>query len=361
MPRRKLPPNLRARKFTTADGRTRTLYYVRLRWQDTDYEIPAGDSLSVAIQKRDKDHSATTGWFRRRLANLRQAKTSSSSRSGRSSRTCTGVKPLAKRSKTSVTRIRMPRTQGRPPHCSGSTVIPSARLTIVTFWFHLDNAQLGIKIDFLGKSGHRAERAIFPKRSKYSILPSWLHSQNSFAPASKYKAFFSSISSSVLLKDSISTQSSGATEHSASSFILWYVSLDAQATSATFVPFDVRTAQSVSICPSVLCNRRRAAISPLEHGLGHREGRHDNPPLGVKLDFIGEILQFRTATRLGGDQGRLYGDVSSAFVAAMEEDFVGWEHDTYVSEEKGHGRVERRTYYTLPVRSGSGMRCYGRI
>jgi predicted transposase YbfD/YdcC len=49
------------------------------------------------------------------------------------------------------------------------------------------------------------------------------------------------------------------------------------------------------------------------------------------------------------NQGRLYEDVSSAFVAAMEEDFVGWEHDTYMSDEKGHGRLERRTYYTLPV------------
>lgn len=49
------------------------------------------------------------------------------------------------------------------------------------------------------------------------------------------------------------------------------------------------------------------------------------------------------------NQGRLYDDVSRAFVAAMDENFVGWEHDCYVSEEKGHGRVERRTYYTLPV------------
>jgi predicted transposase YbfD/YdcC len=49
------------------------------------------------------------------------------------------------------------------------------------------------------------------------------------------------------------------------------------------------------------------------------------------------------------NQGRLYDDVSSVFVAAMEEDFVGWEHDIYMSEERGHGRFERRTYYTLPV------------
>ena len=50
------------------------------------------------------------------------------------------------------------------------------------------------------------------------------------------------------------------------------------------------------------------------------------------------------------NQGRLYEDVSSTFVAAMDEDFAGWEHDSYTSEERGHGRLERRTYYTLPVR-----------
>lgn len=49
------------------------------------------------------------------------------------------------------------------------------------------------------------------------------------------------------------------------------------------------------------------------------------------------------------NQGRLYEDVNSPFVAAMAEDFVEWEHETYLSEERGHGRFERRTYYTLPV------------
>ena len=56
------------------------------------------------------------------------------------------------------------------------------------------------------------------------------------------------------------------------------------------------------------------------------------------------------------NQGRLYADVSRTFVAAMEEDFVGWEHETYLSEETGHGRFERRTYYNL-TRPGLGTRC----
>src|SRR3982750_4071831 len=74
-----------------------------------------------------EDQATSTGWSKRWLANLREAQTSSRSRSGSSSTTCSGVSPLASRSRTSLTRIRRPRMQGRPPHCSGSTVIRSAR------------------------------------------------------------------------------------------------------------------------------------------------------------------------------------------------------------------------------------------
>ena len=73
------------------------------------------------------DQATSTGWSNRWLANRRQAWTSSSSRSGKSSITCWGDNPFASRSRTSVTRIRSPRMHGRPPHCSGSTVIRSAR------------------------------------------------------------------------------------------------------------------------------------------------------------------------------------------------------------------------------------------
>ena len=38
---------------------------------------------------------------------------------------------VASRSRTSVTRMRMPRTQGRPPHCAGSTVMRSATIVMV--------------------------------------------------------------------------------------------------------------------------------------------------------------------------------------------------------------------------------------
>jgi hypothetical protein len=52
---------------------------------------------------------------------------SSTSRSGSSSSTCCGDRPDASKSNTSVTRMRSPRTQGRPPHWSGFAVIRSAR------------------------------------------------------------------------------------------------------------------------------------------------------------------------------------------------------------------------------------------
>ena len=66
--------------------------------------------------KRRADHgrvyAARIGWSSRRLANRRQAVTSAGSRSGSSSTTCSGVNPVARRSSTSITRIRIPRTQG---------------------------------------------------------------------------------------------------------------------------------------------------------------------------------------------------------------------------------------------------------
>ena len=52
---------------------------------------------------------------------------SSDSRSGSSRSTSSRVSPLASRSRTSETRIRIPRTHGRPPHCSWFTVIRSSK------------------------------------------------------------------------------------------------------------------------------------------------------------------------------------------------------------------------------------------
>ena len=69
------------------------------------------------------DHPASREWSTRRRANLMHAEMSSASKSGISARTASRDRPASRRSSTSVTRIRRPRTQGRPPHCFGSKVM----------------------------------------------------------------------------------------------------------------------------------------------------------------------------------------------------------------------------------------------
>ena len=86
----------------------------------------SGDSCVV-----DPDlHAARIGWSSRLRAKRRHAATSSGSKSGNSSRTCCCVRPAARRSRTSMTRMRIPRTQGRPPHWRGLTVIRFAMSAI---------------------------------------------------------------------------------------------------------------------------------------------------------------------------------------------------------------------------------------
>jgi hypothetical protein len=75
-------------------------------------------------------HTVRTGWSMRRLANIMQALRSSASKSGISAKICAASRPDANRSRTSLTRIRIPRTQGRPPHCRGLTVILSIKFCI---------------------------------------------------------------------------------------------------------------------------------------------------------------------------------------------------------------------------------------
>lgn len=44
------------------------------------------------------------------------------------------------------------------------------------------------------------------------------------------------------------------------------------------------------------------------------------------------------------NQGHLYADIQTCFVAAIEVDFHGVEHDRYETEERSHGRHEKRCY-----------------
>jgi predicted transposase YbfD/YdcC len=48
-----------------------------------------------------------------------------------------------------------------------------------------------------------------------------------------------------------------------------------------------------------------------------------------------------------GNQERLLLDIIASVAEAMERDFEGVEHDSYRTEEKGHGRLERRSYLVL--------------
>ena len=81
----------------------------------------------VKLGVHPKRHAARRGWSIRRLAYARQAFRSSGSRSGISSRIRAASRPAANRSRMSLTRMRIPRTHGRPPHCFGLTVIRSSK------------------------------------------------------------------------------------------------------------------------------------------------------------------------------------------------------------------------------------------
>ena len=83
-------------------------------------------SQSVATSKANYAASRTI-WLRC-AANCKLARMSSTSRSGKSSRICACDTPAASSSSTSLTRMRMPRMHGRPPHCSGLQVMRSKRL-----------------------------------------------------------------------------------------------------------------------------------------------------------------------------------------------------------------------------------------
>jgi predicted transposase YbfD/YdcC len=47
------------------------------------------------------------------------------------------------------------------------------------------------------------------------------------------------------------------------------------------------------------------------------------------------------------NQKGLYDDILHSFVVAQEVDFMGYEYDVYQTEERGHGRLEKRSYTVL--------------
>ena len=50
-----------------------------------------------------------------------------------------------------------------------------------------------------------------------------------------------------------------------------------------------------------------------------------------------------------GNQETLFEDMKAAFLSAMETDFTATSHQEVHTADKGHGRVEERHYYTMPV------------
>jgi predicted transposase YbfD/YdcC len=83
----------------------------------------------------------------------------------------------------------------------------------------------------------------------------------------------------------------------------------------------------------------------------------------VTIDAIG--TQKEIAARIvegGGDyiltvkdnQGNLRDDVEACFTAAMEDDYEGVRHDEHKSEEKGHGRQEKR--HVVVIHEPEGIR-----
>jgi predicted transposase YbfD/YdcC len=49
------------------------------------------------------------------------------------------------------------------------------------------------------------------------------------------------------------------------------------------------------------------------------------------------------------NQPKLHQDIIDAFLAALDNDFADVEHERCHTAEKGHGRVEKRTYYVMPI------------
>ncbi len=87
-------------------------------------EAPAELRQSAEVDMVPKNRPDKVAAYRR------AAVISSVSRSGNSWRICSRECPLARRSSTSITRILIPRMQGRPPHCAGLTVMRLSKFGI---------------------------------------------------------------------------------------------------------------------------------------------------------------------------------------------------------------------------------------
>lgn len=83
----------------------------------------------------------------------------------------------------------------------------------------------------------------------------------------------------------------------------------------------------------------------------------------VTIDAIGTQKEIAASIVAGGgdyiltvkdNQGNLRDDVEACFTAAMEDDYEGVRHDEHKSEEKGHGRQEKR--HVVVIHEPEGIR-----
>lgn len=100
---------------------------------------------------------------------------SSDSRSGNSSSTCSLDSPAARRSSTSITRMRIPRIQGRPPHCSGLIVMRSS--------MYVAYQRLPLRLE---RSLNSTSHGFGPRSAEIRVLPlkSRLHTRCEAVPES---------------------------------------------------------------------------------------------------------------------------------------------------------------------------------
>lgn len=71
--------------------------------------------------------------------------------------------------------------------------------------------------------------------------------------------------------------------------------------------------------------------------------------MGTQKEIAGRVKErgAEYVLALKGNQGRLYEEVRESFTLAQQEGFLGINHDRYETVNGGHGRIERRRYWTI--------------
>jgi predicted transposase YbfD/YdcC len=91
------------------------------------------------------------------------------------------------------------------------------------------------------------------------------------------------------------------------------------------------------------------AISPLLEMLAIRGCLVSIDAMGCQKEIAKTIIEQGAdyVLALKGNQGNLYDDVRQAFTSARVQGFDNIEHQFHSTIEKGHGRIEKRSYWTM--------------